>query len=288
MAPVELLSIGATLALNAGFAWLAGSLLTRIWLSGAPASLLEQCARRLRLGEIVAALVCLVGSLLEIATDTIMMVDAHWTKGLTMLPDVLTQTGFGHSALAAMALAALLLVTPRRRWWPMRAALLLAFALARASMSHAAEHGLLSASVAIECLHLVLIGVWLGAVALSGWIVLPQAVRERGPLWPYLSQLSRGATIALGGIVATGVFNTWQRIDSPNQFVDSDYGVALTFKLALFGIAVLLGAYNRYVGFPKLARNDGGRALMVLRVESMVLLSALAAAAVLSSQAPPG
>lgn len=289
MAPAELLSIGATLALNAGFAWLAGSLLTRLWLRGAHASLLEQCARRLRLGEMVAALVCLGASLVEMWADTALMGDVPLTGALGMLPQVLTQTGFGHSALAAMAVAALLLVTSPGRWWPVRGALLLVFALARASMSHAAEHGLLSAAVAIEWLHLVVIGVWFGAVALGGWIVLGQAVRAGGALGPYLSQLSRGATVALGLIVASGVFNTWQRMDSPSQFVDSAYGLALTAKLALFGVAVLLGAYNRYIGFPTLARSEGaGHALMVLRVESVVLLGALAAAAVLTAQAPPG
>jgi putative copper resistance protein D len=216
------------------------------------------------------------------------MGDVPLTEALGMLPQVLTETGFGHSALAAMAVAALLLVTPPGRWWPVRGALLLVFALARASMSHAAEHGLLSAAVAIEWLHLVVIGVWFGAVALGGWIVLGQAVRAGGALGPYLSQLSRGATVALGLIVASGVFNTWQRMDSPSQFIDSAYGLALTAKLALFGVAVLLGAYNRYIGFPTLARSEGGHALMVLRVESVVLLGAMAAAAVLTAQAPPG
>lgn len=289
MAPVELLSLGATLALNAGFAWLTGSLLTRIWLGRAQPRLLEQCAPRFWLGDALAGAACFGGSLLAIWAAAAMMGDVALAEAWGMLPQVLAQTAYGHSAMGAMAAAFLLLATiGLQRARPARAALLLAFALARASMSHAGEHGMLSVAVGIECAHLLLLGVWLGVVALAAWVVLPNREPERAPVAPYLAQCSRCATIALAGIVASGAFNLWQRLDSPNQLIDTPYGLALTAKLALFALAVMLGAYNRYVGFPMLARNEGGHAQLVLRVESVVLLAALAAAAVVTAQAPPG
>ncbi len=285
MTPVELLSIGATLALNAGFAWLTGSLLSRIWLGRAHPQLLGQCARRLKLGEMLAGVLCLGASVVSIWAASALMGDVPLADALAMLPKVLLQTSYGQTALCAIAVLLLLLLalaTPS--YLAVRGALLGLFALARAMMSHAGEHGLLSVAVGIEGLHLILIGVWLGVVALSAWVVLPNA---RGPLGPYLGLVSRAATVALAGIVASGAFNTWQRLESPAQLLSTSYGMALSAKLILFGLAVLLGAYNRYVGFPRLARAGLSHAVPVLRIESLVLLGALAAAAVLTSQAPP-
>lgn len=269
-----LLQPGAALLLYAGFAWLTGSLLARRWLAGAHPEL----ERRLRAGETGAASACLAGGFVALWAATALMGDVGLGEAFGMLPMVLLQTAYGQAGLAGMAAAFLLLLVPHSNW-PVRAGLLLLFALARASVSHAGEHGLASMAVGIEWLHLVLIGVWLGGVGVAGWVVLPVAC---------FPALSRAATLALAGILASGAFNVWQRIASPDQLLGHPYGLALTVKLALFAGAVALGAYNRFVGFPKAARGQPGRALLVLRIESLVLLGALAAAAVLVSTQPPG
>jgi putative copper resistance protein D len=271
--PAGLLQLAAALLLNAGFAWLTGSLLVRRWLAGAaPANL-----HRLDIG---AALACLAGLFLAQWAAAALMGDVALGEALAMLPAMLAQTAYGQAGLAGMAAALLLLVTPQRVW-PLRLVLLASFALARASVSHAGEHGLASIDVGVEWLHLMLVGVWLGAVAVAAWAVPPLEAN-------YRAALSRAATLALAGIVASGVFNVWQRIGAVDQMVSNPYGVALSIKLLLIAVAVALGAYNRFVGFPGAAHGQGRRALAVLRVESVVLLAALAAAAVLASQPPPG
>ena len=266
MSVASLLQPGAVLVLDAGFAWLVGALLT-------------PCAPRLRRAETGAILACLAGSVLALWAATALMADAPLPEAFGMLPAVMTQTAYGQAGLAGIACAALLLTRPRN--WV--AALLLAlFALARASVSHAGEHGLFSVAVGVEWLHLVLIGTWLGCVAVAGWVVLPAA-----PGVAYLAWLSRTATLALAGIVASGAFNAWQRLGAPGRLLDTAYGQILTVKLALFCLAVLLGAYNRFAGFPAAARGQGRAALTVLRIESVVLLSVLGAAALLASLQPP-
>jgi copper resistance protein D len=120
---------------------------------------------------------------------------------------------------------AMLAATAASRTWAPRsmgtdvvvALLLLGFAAARASVSHAGENGLASLAFGVEWLHLVLIALWFGGVAIGGWIVLPQAHpqgRERLPVNRYLALLSHAATVALIGIVATGLYNAWQRVGS--------------------------------------------------------------------------
>lgn len=272
MTPAGLLQLAAALLLNAGFAWLTGSLLARRWLADAPHPRLDR-------SDIGAALAMLAGSVAALWAATAMMGDVGLGAALTLLPAMALQTAYGQAGLAGMAGAAVLLVMPQRVW-RVRIALLALFALARASVSHAGEHGLASIAVGVEWLHLVLIGVWLGSVAVAAWIVRPSHPA-------YLAALSMAATVALAGIVITGVFNVWQRIGAPEQLLSNPYGLALTAKLVLIGAAVLLGAWNRFVGFPGAAHDQGRRALTVLRVESLVLLAALAAAAVLTAQAPP-
>ncbi len=272
MTPAGLLQLAAALLLNAGFAWLTGSLLARRWLAGAPAAHLDRT-------DIAAALASLAGSFFALWAATAMMGDVGLGEALTLLPAMMVQTAYGQAGVAAMAAAAVLLVTPHRAW-AVRVVMLALFALARASVSHAGEHGLASVAVGVEWLHLVLIGVWLGAVAVAAWAVRPSHAS-------YLAALSMAATVALAGIVITGVFNVWQRIAAPEQMLSNPYGLALTAKLMLVGVAVLLGAYNRFIGFPGAAQDQGKRALTVLRIESLVLLAALAAAAVLTSQPPP-
>jgi putative copper resistance protein D len=268
-----LLQPGAALLLNAGFAWLIGSLLVRRWLGGAHPEL----AARLRHGENGAAVACLTGSVVALWAATALMGDVGLGEAFGMLPMVLLHIAYGQAALAGMVGAILLLLVPHSNW-PVRTLLLMLFALARASVSHAGEHGLVSIAVGVEWLHLVLIGVWLGGVGVAGWMVLPTA---------YFPALSRAATLALAGILASGAYNVWQRMASVDQLLGHPYGMALTVKLALVAGAVALGAYNRFVGFPKAARGQTGPAFLVLRIESVVLLGALAAAAALVSTQPP-
>ncbi|MFC6520626.1 CopD family protein [Undibacterium arcticum] len=74
------------------------------------------------------------------------------------------------------------------------------------------------------------------------------------------------------------------------------YGRALTIKLWLVALAVGLGAFNRFIGFPAVVTPDSRaiplpvamhRLVFILRLESFVLLGVLIAAAALSGEAPP-
>ncbi|MES2019079.1 MAG: CopD family protein [Pseudomonadota bacterium] len=264
---MNLLHIGAVLLLNAGFAWLTGSLLARRW----------HDPGALRRGEVIASAVCLSGTLLAMWAATARMGDLAPLEALLMLPQMLVQTSYGQAGLAATACAALTLLP--WRGVIVQALLLALFALARASASHASEHGWFSVAVGVEWLHLMLIGVWLGGVTLAGWVALPTG--------RHLGWLSQVATWALAGIVASGVFNAWQRLDAPGQLFGTPYGLVLSVKLAFIALAALLGAYNRFAGFPAAACGQGRAASLVLRVESVALLAALASAALLTSMAPP-
>ena len=166
------------------------------------------------------------------------------------------------------------------------------FTVTRASMGHAGENGFWTVPLAAEALHLGAVGVWTGAVLVSGWLVL-RAPRVQGlsghAIGAYLERMSQAAMVAVAVIAATGVYNGWHRVGSTEHLLHTAYGWTLLAKVALVLAAIGLGGYNKYAGLPAAARSAHGVAVVrvVLQLESLLLLGALAAAAVLTSQQPP-
>ena len=111
----------------------------------------------------------------------------------------------------------------------------------------------------------------------------------------YVRCLSRYATVALAGIVLTGLVSGWHNLGSVSALRGNFYGDTLVCKLLLVAAAASLGAYNRFRVMPILlvALDHGNpphaaRAFKwVLRMEALLLMGVLAAAAVLSASSPP-
>jgi putative copper resistance protein D len=140
-------------------------------------------------------------------------------------------------------------------------------------------------------------GLWLAPLA-SGWAApqrrrlllgLAKPAGDRHDCAAYLKSLSRSATIALGGIFATGMFSAWHNGGSAGALTGSAYGLTLIVKITLVLAAAMLGGFNRFFVMPKLIASlaDGRQFTLILRVEAAVLLGALTLAAILSSTPPP-
>lgn len=124
----------------------------------------------------------------------------------------------------------------------------------RAAVSHAAEGGFFSLPVIIDWFHIAFMACWVGIVLVSGFLALPRAqlqlVRDRRVTQRFLVSLSTTATVALIGILATGVYNAYHGLRGLEDLVSTTWGQALTVKLCLIAGAVALGGYNRFVSFP--------------------------------------
>lgn len=286
---VALLQTGAAAVLNGAFAWLAGVLFARAWLSAGHPALLSRLESALRRSGLAACAVGLLAGACVLWAATALMADTGLAQAVSAVPEVALATSYGRASLYALAALLACAVLLAGRWSGAAFGLsLLGFALARACVSHAGEHGMLTVPYALEVLHLVLVGVWAGGVALAAGLVLPGALAMGLAVPDYLRRLSGAAAVALGGIVATGAFAAWQRLAEPAELATHPYGQALVLKLVLFSLAALLGAYNRFAGFPLAAQDGGRRALAVLRIESGVFVLVLLAAARLTVQQPPG
>lgn len=295
MAAGALLQAASGLLLNLALAWMLAALLAARWLRHGDQAWSLRARAALDKSLPPVALTGLLASCGALWATAAAMADVPLGEAGEAFSMLLTRSTFGRIGLAGciclLLTAALYWRGPRlsgRDWIAL--ALLAGFAFSRAANSHAAEHGLFSTGVLVEWLHLLLICVWVGAVAVAGWLVLPLAAGASGAPVRYLDTLSDAATYALAGIAASGVYNAWRVFGGWAQVGTGAYETTLAVKLLLVALAVAVGGYNKFIGFPGAAAGRTGamtRITTLLRMESVALAGAMLAAVVLASMPPP-
>lgn len=304
------LAINATtVLLNLALAMAVGATLASLWLSSGSSawSIAQQhSVRRARLGVIAVALVGMGVLLLFVSAS---MAEVPVSAAGEALRSMLTESHFGlawsigtGALLAAAAFSLVPVLGPRTRTGALLSLSALAvFLYSRSMVSHASASGDFNAAMVVDWIHLCLISVWVGEVFVAGLLTLggkgAEHSADRKDTARYIEKLSSSATLSLGGIFATGVFSAWHNLGSVADFSGSQYGSNLVVKLAMVAFAILLGGFNRFIVMPSLLdglRCGGERDLpslrrftLVLRIEAVVLLGILVAAAVLSSTSPP-
>lgn len=294
---MALLQFASGLLLYLGYAWLVGSLCSRWCLGGCGGPATRAGVHALRRGERPAAIACLLAGAMSLYAAAATMSGLPLSAAHQAVWTTVTRTAVGHNCLAGMVLigAALWLAGDGARRWrdPALGVLLAAFACCRAMNSHAADEGMFSLGFAMEWLHLVLTPLWLGIVAMAAWIVVPRlrdaGARRRNERELYLARLSASATVALAGILLSGMVNAAMRLGSWANVGGNAYSTVLLIKGGLVFVALAIGGYNRLIGFPAVAARDQVTpvVLFLLRLESLILAGALLAAISLASMPPP-
>ena len=298
----------ATALINISFAWIVGVLASRYWVMKQTALWQEAAVKQLSSAMFAGLIACIAGIFLSLWTESAVMADLPWVNAWPACVQMMRTTHYGHAGVAAIGLLVIAMVvhlvlnraTAGMAYVGGIAASLLLVAAARVTIGHAYEHGPFSVAVAVEWLHLLLMALWAGIVFVAAWVVLPRvrdselvATKERTA---YLTSMSDWAAVALTGILATGAYNAYRVLGSPRDLIDVSYGNVLVFKLALVLLATALGGFNKFFGLPaaistlRSANTHRGlkKVITVLRMESVVLLLVLMAAAALTSSAPSG
>lgn len=296
MTAVPLLQISSAVLLNLGFAWLIGSWFARCWMrsSGVEHAHFEPALRKL---DLLAAAISIAGGAAALLGATAVMAGVGLREAGPLFWTMVSTTSYGHAGCGIIAaMAAIVLVRSMGatgRASEMAVILLLAvFSFIRASMGHAGEEGDWSIALALATMHFFAIGLWTGAVIVSGCFVLHE-MRARqfvaGAADTYLALMSRAAMLAVLAMVTTGIYSAWHRVGSAEHLVHTTYGITLLVKVAMVLLAIVLGGYNKFFGLPAATRSSHGlvRVRVVLQVEALLLLGALAAAAILTIQQPP-
>ena len=144
---------------------------------------------------------------------------------------------------------------------------------------------------------------WLGGLVMLMVLALPLLARLAEPDRVRLGagvvvRFSSVAVAAVVVLVITGVYRALAELPSLSALWTTDYGLALLAKLAVFGVMLVLAAWNRLVLHPRLERvalglepagaSDGLPALVAsVRAEVLLGAAVLAAVAVMVALMPP-
>ena len=288
--------------LNLALALLVGATLAGSWLAAHSSGWASTTTRQVRTTARIATVLTLLASVLVLWFQVAVMTELPLLAAAPAAMIVLTGSYYGMSWLAGCAALIALIVLHASGWRGIAidiaiACALAVFAVSRSLVSHAVMDGGLSWSVAFETVHLLLVSGWVGMVLVAGWSVLARPpgtmAADLASCRRYANTLSRAAMLAVIGIVLTGAFNAWRAMGDITQLVTTDWGLTLTAKLVLVGSAIALGAINRWWLVPALMTDpDSDRACrrfaLNLRIEGVVLMLTLVAAALLSAGSPPG
>ncbi|HEY7399184.1 MAG TPA: copper resistance protein CopC [Gaiellaceae bacterium] len=158
---------------------------------------------------------------------------------------------------------------------------------------HAAQTAPRGLSLLLDWLHLVSGSIWMGG--LIGLLVLwwGLAGNRLAGLRVAVPRFSNTAFFAVLVLLGSGVGATIIHMPTVASLWQTSYGQAILVKIALLAAAMLVGAVNLLVTVPRLraAQSGSEQATRLLRTtvrtEVVLVVSALFAAAVLSSLAPP-
>lgn len=283
--------------MNIALAFAIGSALLERWLvlEGQPARPAWQRAQ----SSLVAATFALVlADVLWLVYESASMSGVGLAMGLGAVPTVLGQTHVGHAWCLAfggalLALGAALIGRGGRAAQAVFWLAVIAVALGKGSIGHAADAGPFSIAVAVQALHVLATGVWGGIVLAGGLLVLPalDTSTTRGVLIRVAARVSNASATALIVVVATGVFNAYRGLGgSLDPLSESTWGHVFTLKAALVLFAVLLGGLNRTFALPRLRRTasteDAHTFNNVLHLEALVMIGIFVVAAVLAHCMP--
>ncbi|MEI9805441.1 MAG: copper homeostasis membrane protein CopD [Pseudolabrys sp.] len=166
---------------------------------------------------------------------------------------VATDTRFGWIWGARLGLALMIGVL---LWWPeahvpplIAAA---AFIGLLAPVGHAGAASGLAGRLHLisDTAHLLAAGAWLGGLPALA-LLLARARRFATPPWHAVAAVTtrRFSVIgiaAVGTLLASGVFNSWNLLSGPGDLLATDYGRLIMLKIGLFAAMVGLAGVNRY------------------------------------------
>lgn len=149
-------------------------------------------------------------------------------------------------ALLVLALGPVLLTArrdPRPGWsTPIMLVALVGIAASPGIGGHAGVGPMNGVAVLVDTLHVLAMGVWVGGLTLLVLLVTRADAEDalaRTPVW------SRVATLAVLGVVLTGLARAWRELGGLAGVFDTDYGRLLAIKVGLVLVTLLVATVAR-------------------------------------------
>jgi copper transport protein len=231
----------------------------------------------------IAAFVIRAANALQLPFDDLVYGDLQPFAEKTRFGIAFLVMTLGFGVVATLLLLAWIFDLAASRWGALVLAALLVSGLSLAG-HQGTEPNASWASELADWLHLVAACVWVGGVATLALIVWPVAPGLRARAFIGFSRIAVGLVAAM---VLAGAYLALQRLPALSDLWETDYGRALAVKLAIVGLALAWGGFHHTFVRPRLEAGAAVRARPSLVGETVVALTVLFAAAVLTNLSPP-
>jgi putative copper resistance protein D len=153
-------------------------------------------------------------------------------------------------------------------------------------IGHSTELGLVAQGLIL--IHVLIIGSWIGAFY-PLWKLCN--IDDNRVIKDVMDRFGRLGSVIVILVLLSGMGMVWMLFDSPTELLSSDYGIAVTIKLSLVCILLLIAAWHKFILVPNLTIFTAPLANRKLQksigLEALVALIILATTAVLSSVLGP-
>ncbi len=177
----------------------------------------------------------------------------------SVVATVIADSAYGHVSFVRLALLIGLALLCLREGAHLAKAIVAGLALALLGLtSHAAAAGSSHYEylrAAIDALHLLAAGFWIGGLAVLVPELLPR-IRDTARLVALLRLFSRWGVVSVAILVAAGTANAVVILDVPGMQWSRSYATWLAVKIVLAGLMAALALTNRFGVLPALARGD--------------------------------
>src|SRR5205823_920605 len=150
--------------------------------------------------------------------------------------------------------------------------------------SHAGGQSPVWFNVAVQWVHLLAVGVWIGGLA---WLLLAIRGLRSEERRTAVRRFSTIAGVALAVTVGSGILRAVTELGGWRPLFDTSFGVTLLIKAALVAGLVALGATNRYRNIPRIDAPNPGLARVRRTVGWEIVVAANGGALAFSLPARP-
>ncbi|HSI96849.1 MAG TPA: copper resistance protein CopC [Gaiellaceae bacterium] len=189
----------------------------------------------------------------------------------------------GFALVAALLMLAWIFDLAAPRWWALGLSIALVSGLSLAG-HQGTEPNASRVTALADWLHLVAASVWVGGVATLALLVWPAAPGLRARAFIGFSRIAVGL---VGAMVLAGAYLAIVRLPGVSDLWQTDYGRMLLVKLGIVALALSWGGIHHVVVRPRLEAGRGVHARPSLVGETVVAMTVLLAAAVLTNVSPP-
>jgi len=115
-------------------------------------------------------------------------------------------------------------------------------------IGHSTELGLIAQGLIL--IHVLVVASWIGAFY-PLWKICN--IDDNRVIKDVMDKFGRLGSVIVILVLFTGIGMIWMLFNNPNELLTSDYGIAVTIKLSLVGIILLIAACHKFILVPQLA-----------------------------------